>query len=212
MATKLVLTGIGGQGTILWTKLLCNALHLEGVPSNSMETLGGMQRGGPVYVQVQFGEGVVGGAVPYAAADMVFAQEIYEGMRMAAKFLSDGGTLLQNEKIVPVVGHFRTRRGFVGPGEYKDLMPKHVGTLHSVNATAIASAAGNPRSENVALWGVAVGLGLLPHAVDSAHEMIDKFLPSEKAAAYSHVAFDKGYEVARSGAVEKRTFDVATVG
>lgn len=204
MATKLVLTGIGGQGTILWTKLMCNALHLEGVTSNSMETLGGMQRGGPVYVQLQFGDGVVGGAVPYAAADLVFAQEVYEGMRMAAKFLKTGGTLLQNEKIVPVVGHFRTRRGFIKAGEYEELMPAHVGKLYSINAHTIAEEAGNARAENAALWGVAVGLGLVPHSTESAHLMIDKYLTSPMSAAFSHRAFDGGVQAATDGRVETR--------
>lgn len=202
MATKLVLTGIGGQGTILLTKLICNALHEEGVPSNSLETLGGMQRGGPVNVQMQIGEDLVGGAVAFATADLVIAQEVYEGMRMCAKYLKDGGLLLQNEKIVPVVGQFRTKRGFIKMEEYEDLMPSSIGTLYSVNASGLAEEAGNPRSENCSLWGVAVGLDLLPHSTDVAHVMIDRYLQSEKAATYSHAAFDLGYELAQSGSIQ----------
>jgi Pyruvate/2-oxoacid:ferredoxin oxidoreductase gamma subunit len=121
-------------------------------------------------------------------------------MRQSAKFLRDGGVLLQNEKLVPVVGHYRSKKGFIRGDDYQDLMPPCVGTLYSTNASQLALAAGNPRAENMALWGVAVGLGLLPVSPDICRSMIDRFM-SGVSAQFSHDAFTAGLNRAQSGAV-----------
>lgn len=176
-AESLVITGIGGQGVILMSKIVARAAFESGLTLNTLETLGAMQRGGPVYVQLRFGEIEYGAAVAFGTADAVISLEGYEGLRIASKFLRPGGAVIQNARLVQVAGHFRTKRKPVTVEGLPELFSSIDAVPVMVPAAEIAHRVGNARLENLTMLGAAVGLGLLPFPPETVVNVIERSVP-----------------------------------
>jgi indolepyruvate ferredoxin oxidoreductase beta subunit len=191
-AETLVITGIGGQGVILMSKIVARSAFECGLTLNTLETLGAMQRGGPVYVQLRFGETEYGAAVAFGTADAVISLEGYEGLRIASKFLRPGGTVIQNAKLLQVAGHFRTKRKPVTVEALAELFQRIDATPVIVPAAEIAQQVGNSRLENLAMLGAVVRLGYLPFDSEAVVNVIERSVPVG-TEAINVEAFRAGY-------------------
>lgn len=104
---NVVLTGIGGQGTVLAAKILAQAAQARGWHVRTAETIGMAQRGGSVVSHVRMGDAgeiVASPLVHRGAADMLVAFEPGEGARMAMSgILKDGGTMVTASRVVQPV-------------------------------------------------------------------------------------------------------------
>lgn len=205
-AENLVITGIGGQGVILMSKIVARSAFESGLTLNTLETLGAMQRGGPVYVQLRFGEPEYGAAVAFGTADAVISLEGYEGLRIASKFLRPKGTVIQNAKLVQVAGHFRTKRKPVTVETLPELFARVDAVPVIVPAAEIAQRVGNSRLENLAMLGAVVRLGFLPFRPETVVNVIERSVP-RGTEAINVEAFRAGHAwpgepdaAARSGA------------
>ena len=102
MSTSIILCGVGGQGTILASKLIADAAMARGIPVKSAETIGMAQRGGSVFSNVRLGEGVSSPLIGKGKADLIIAFEPAEAVRMLP-YLRPGGKLIMSDRpIVPV--------------------------------------------------------------------------------------------------------------
>ena len=102
MSTSIILCGVGGQGTILASKLIADAAMARGIPVKSAETIGMAQRGGSVFSNVRLGEGVSSPLIGKGKADLIIAFEPAEAARMLP-YLRPGGRLIMSDRpIVPV--------------------------------------------------------------------------------------------------------------
>ena len=102
MSTSIILCGVGGQGTILASKLIADAAMARGIPVKSAETIGMAQRGGSVFSNVRLGEGVSSPLIGKGKADLIIAFEPAEAARMLS-YLRPGGRLIVSDRpIVPV--------------------------------------------------------------------------------------------------------------
>lgn len=93
---NILLTGVGGQGTVLAAKVLAQAAQEKGWQVRTAETIGMAQRGGNVTSHVRMGnegEEVLAPLLARATADLVIAFEPAEAAR-ALPFLAPGGTLV----------------------------------------------------------------------------------------------------------------------
>ena len=79
--TSILLTGVGGQGTILMTKILSKALVELGYDVKMSEIHGMSQRGGTVNTQLRFGEKVYAPNISEGDADIIVAFEKVEALR-----------------------------------------------------------------------------------------------------------------------------------
>ena len=148
MQINIVITGVGGQGTLLASRIL-GALAADNSMDVKVSEVHGMaQRGGNVVTYVRIGDRVHSPLVEYGQADVVLAFEQLEALR-ALPYLKEGGTMIVNdETIVPVS---------VAIGTFK--MPDDVEArldalgAKKISAGAIARAAGSPKSTNVVLVG-----------------------------------------------------------
>lgn len=173
-----LVTGIGGQGVILMTKIMARAAFAEGITLNTLETLGALQRGGPVWVQARIGSVEYGASVAYGSADAVIALEGYEGLRVASKFLKPGGLVIQNERLVQVAGHFRTKRKPITLEQLPELFHQIGASLMLVPAHLLAEGVGNPQLENLVMFGVLVQMRLFGLKVQTAREVIAQSVPA----------------------------------
>lgn len=146
---SIVLIGVGGQGTILVSKVLTTALMHAGYDVKMSEIHGMAQRGGSVSTQVRYGTDVHSPLVGRGGADILVAFERMEALRGLDYLKPDGIVVMNDYKIVPPP---------VASG--KATYPEHIIEKISEKTTVIAFNAGeeairlgNPRVMNIVLLG-----------------------------------------------------------
>jgi len=144
-----MLVGVGGQGTILISKILTSGLLKAGYDVKQSEVHGMAQRGGSVSTQVRWGEKVYGPVIGKGEADILVAFEQMEAVRYA-DFLKPDGVCIVN----------RYRQDSIATAAELETYPE--GCLEAmeaafntiiVDASDIANELGNPRCMNVVLFG-----------------------------------------------------------
>ena len=176
MSDSIVLCGVGGQGTILASKLLAAAAMSKGLPVKTAETIGMAQRGGSVFSHVRIGDGVASPLIGRGRADLIIAFEPAEAVRQLP-YLREGGTVVVSTRpIIPV-------SATIGGPAY-DLaavmayLRERVGEkLVVVDADAAAEALGSAKCLNVVLLGAAVRTRVLALTADDIRSAIAARLP-----------------------------------
>lgn len=150
MSTNLMIVGVGGQGSLLASKLLGHLLLHQGLDVKVSEVHGMSQRGGNVVTYVKFGDKVFSPVVGKGEADFIVSFETLEAARWVECLKPEGKIIVSTQQIdpMPVI---------VGQAEYpKDLIPKlRAGgfEVQAIDALALAHQAGNPKSVNLVLMG-----------------------------------------------------------
>lgn len=186
MVKNLMLVGVGGQGTILVSKVLSQGLIQEGYDVKMSETHGMAQRGGSVNTQIRFGDKVYSPAIGRGEADVLIAFEKVEAARMIS-YLKKGGRLIVNDaEMYPLTV-------LTGKEEYPDgvieAIEKAVENTKVINARQVAEELGEPRAQNVVMLGALVkAMGL--EDIDWI-PIIKENLP-EKVHEVNIKAFEKG--------------------
>ena len=102
MTKSMIIAGVGGQGTLLASKLLGNLFLSQGYDVKVSEVHGMSQRGGSVVTYVRWGDRVASPVIEKGEADILVAFELLEAARWAA-CLKKGGTLIANtQQILPM--------------------------------------------------------------------------------------------------------------
>ena len=102
--TSIMIVGVGGQGTLLASKLLGNVLLGAGYDVKLSEVHGMSQRGGSVVTYVRYGDKVYSPIVDQGEADYILSFEILESARWIS-YLKRGGKLITNtQKTWPKIG------------------------------------------------------------------------------------------------------------
>ncbi|BDC35817.1 MAG: indolepyruvate ferredoxin oxidoreductase subunit beta [Candidatus Methanoliparum thermophilum] len=184
MSFDLLIVGVGGQGTILASRIIGEACIIEKRHVISAETHGMAQRGGSVENHVRI-DGTMGPLIPIGGADMILSLEPLETVRYIHYLKNDGLVISNNVRIVP-----QKSRVLYPPVE-KIIRSKVSKPEQAVicNANAIARKAGNELSSNIVLIGIASRY--LPLKEESLIECIKRVVPS-KATDVNLKAFDLG--------------------
>jgi indolepyruvate ferredoxin oxidoreductase, beta subunit len=187
----ILLAGVGGQGTILVSKVLTQGLIDAGFDVKMSEVHGMAQRGGSVSTQVRWGTKVHSPIVGKGGADVLVAFEKLEALRYAP-FLKPSGILVVNEyEILPLTVSSGTETYPLGVVEALQAKFRTI----AMDAASIAREVGNPRTMNVVLLGAMVGaLGL--GGIDWEKALIAQV--PEKAQAVNLAAFSAGKAAAES--------------
>lgn len=150
---SILLVGVGGQGTILASKILSEGLALKGYDVKMSEIHGMSQRGGSVTTHVRFGSDVASPIVPEGEADVLVAFEKVEAVRWL-HYLKKGGRLVVNDYEIdslPVL---------IGLAEYPsgvtEKLRDAVPDAKIFNASKIAGDLGNIKAQNIVLLGALV--------------------------------------------------------
>ena len=186
MAKSLLLVGVGGQGTILVSKILSEGLLEEGYDVKMSEIHGMSQRGGSVTTQIRFGDKVYSPTINKGEADVLVSFEKLEAARYVSQ-LKQNGTLIVNEEEIwplPVLAGLEK----YPEGIMEELRDK-IDNVISINARNIAEELGELRSQNIVMLGLIVkALGL--ENIDWK-EKIKKYLP-ERVHNVNIEAFERG--------------------
>lgn len=147
---NILLAGVGGQGTLLASEVLSEALMMAGYDVKKSEIHGMSQRGGSVISHVRYGAKVFSPIIPEGEADVLFGFELLETYRYLP-WLKEGGKVVVNDlKIMPApVASGQMEYTADIPGKLVNL----VGRVRIVDGNALALRAGNVRTANVVLLG-----------------------------------------------------------
>ena len=152
METKsIMIVGVGGQGSLLASRLLGNVLLAQGYDVKVSEVHGMSQRGGSVVTYVKYGEKVYSPVIEKGEADAVISFELLEAAR-CLPYLKKGGHLITStQKIAPMPV-------ITGAAEYPENLVEKLeaagAELVAVDALSLAEQAGSPKASNVVLMGV----------------------------------------------------------
>ena len=151
METKnIMIVGVGGQGTLLASKLLGKLLLTRGYDVKVSEVHGMSQRGGSVVTYVRYGEKVYSPIIDKGEADFILSFELLEAVRWA-EYLKKGGVILtNNQKIAPMPV-------ITGAAAYPEGLEKTLSDaglrLDAFDALSPAEQAGSSRAVNLVLLG-----------------------------------------------------------
>jgi indolepyruvate ferredoxin oxidoreductase beta subunit len=189
MTKNIMIVGVGGQGTLLASRILGSALLSMGYDVKVSEVHGMSQRGGSVVTYVKYGERVDSPVICRGEADVILSFEQLEAARWLP-YLKKGGTLVTNiQKInpMPVI---------TGAAAYPENITERISDMGvkiiAADALSIAREAGNEKAVNVALIGItAKYLGISDNIMENA---IKECVPA-KFAEINLKAYELGSSV-----------------
>lgn len=188
METKnIMIVGVGGQGSLLASKLLGSLLTDEGYDVKVSEVHGMSQRGGSVVTYVRWGERVYSPVIAQGEADFIVSFEKLEAARHAACLKIGGAIVVNTQRIdpMPVI----TGAAVYPEGVLDELKAKGV-HVDALDALSLAEQAGNAKSVNIVLMGRLARYFDIPY--DKWVAAIEKCVKPQFVAV-NKTAFDLGY-------------------
>lgn len=189
MAVKnIMIVGVGGQGTLLTSRILGGLAISAGYDVKLSEVHGMAQRGGSVVTFVRYGQDVAEPIVEEGQADVIIAFERLEALRYAHFLKKDGALVVNDWKIDPmpvVIGAVKYPENII-----ENLEKEH--KVYTVNATEESKKLGNPRVFNLIVLGVAAQH--MDFTKEQWYQVIENTVPP-KTIEINKKAFDTGYEM-----------------
>lgn len=189
MATKnIMIVGVGGQGTLLTSRILGGLATAGGYDVKLSEVHGMAQRGGSVVTFVRYGEKVAEPIVEEGQADVLIAFERLEALRYAHFLKKDGVLIVNDWRIdpIPVV---------IGVEEYPEgiieTLKKNY-KVYTVNATEESKKLGNPKVFNLVVLGIAAQH--MDFSKEEWYQVIENTVPP-KTIEINRQAFEVGYNL-----------------
>ena len=175
---NVLLAGVGGQGTVLASKILAQAAQDKGWNVRTAETIGMAQRGGSVVSHVRMGdrgEEIFSPLIPHESADLIIAFEPAEGAR-ALPYLSANGILVTATTAVPAVTAALGTTPYRGAQVIQELFTVFANAperLVVVPDRAILKRVGTRRALNTVLLAQAIATGHIPLGTDDLYAAVE---------------------------------------
>lgn len=177
---NVLLTGVGGQGTVLAAKVLAQAAQAKGWQVRTAETIGMAQRGGSVVSHVRMGdngEEVIAPLVARGTADMIIAFEPAEAARVLPYLAPDGVMVSATTSIQPITAALSTEP-YLAEATIASLGRRLNGSAEAparfvlVDDEAVLSQVGNRKALNTVLLAFALKTGHLPLSLDDLRDAV----------------------------------------
>lgn len=191
MNKDILICGVGGQGTVLASKIIAAAAAEEGNTVHSAETIGMAQRGGSVTSHVRIGENAFSPLIPKGFADILLAFEPAEAVRNLA-YLRENGIAVVNTCAVKPVTEALKPSGYEAETmlSYLNVRCKCI----FVDSAEVCAPFGSSKFFNIILLGIASGSGKLGIGRETLLNQIEKRVPP-KYAEINKNAFLTGFDI-----------------
>jgi indolepyruvate ferredoxin oxidoreductase beta subunit len=189
MTTDILIVGVGGQGTLLASRVLGKLAQSLGYDVKLSEVHGMAQRGGSVVTHVRFGDKVFAPVIDESSADIILAFEKLEALRWIGRLKKNGKMFINTQEIAPMPV-------ITGAESYPADIEERIRALVSdavfVDALKLAEEAGTAKAVNIVLIGV-----LARHMDIDKNAFLDSIRATvpQKLLDVNLAAFEKGYNV-----------------
>ena len=200
MNKDILICGVGGQGTVLASRIIAAAALEEGSAVHSAETIGMAQRGGSVTSHVRIGESACSPMIPFGGADILLAFEPGEAVRNL-RYLRKSGIAVVNTAAVKPVTESLKNTGYDGSGMTEYLRSKCQCIL--INAEEVCRPFGSTKFFNIIMLGVAAGSGHLDLSRETLMKQIGQYVPP-RFLDMNIRAFSTGIEIAGQASGQER--------
>ena len=187
-----LLCGVGGQGTVLASKLLAFAAMEQGLSVRTAETMGMAQRGGCVVSHVRIGDEIASPLIPKGGADVILGFEPAEAVRCLPYLKHGGAAVVCKKAITPVTASLNWALEPSSPIHCNTTKPErntadtmlaylheHIRRLTVMDGEAICRICGSPKVLNIALLATAAGTGYIDLTPEALKEAIRKRIPEQ---------------------------------
>ena len=186
--TNIMIVGVGGQGTLLTSRILGKLASKAGFDVKISEVHGMSQRGGSVVTYVRYGENVAEPIVEEGQADVLIAFERLEALRYLHFVKKDGVVIVNDQRMDPI-------SVVTGMAEYPEGIIEKLKSRRKtlvVDAMAVAKEIGSPKSFNVVVLGASAKS--MSYTKEQWIEVIKDTVPS-KTIDKNLEAFERGYNL-----------------
>lgn len=196
MNRDILLCGVGGQGTVLASKLIAAAAMNQGDIVHSAETIGMAQRGGSVISHIRIGADASAPLIPFGAADLLLAFEPAEAVRNLHYLKPDGLVIVNKTPVRPTTESLE-ETGYDGEKELEYLKKKCKCVV--LDGEALCAPFGSVRYLNMIVLGAAAGTGGLGISGDALLSEIEaqvkhSFVETNKKAFLAGREVAENYE------------------
>jgi len=167
-----MIAGVGGQGTVLASKLIAAAAMKHGCDVRTTETIGMAQRGGSVVSHVRIGENIFSPLIPLCKADALIAFEPAEAVRQLP-YLREGGTMVVCDSAIKPAAD--PKAVAYEASAMIDYLKANVQKLVVIDGSRIM--AHGVKTLNVALLGASAQIGIFPFDGETLKQVIPEALP-----------------------------------
>ncbi|HEY9062250.1 MAG TPA: indolepyruvate oxidoreductase subunit beta [Pseudobacteroides sp.] len=189
MKFDILIAGVGGQGTVLASRLLAASAIKAGYFARTSETIGMAQRGGCVVSHVRIGDENLSPVIPFGEADLLIGFEPAEAARSIARLSPEGKCVVNTRIIKPVTASLNTVSYEVEP--ILEFINKNSSHRILVDGYDLAQKSGSVKALNTVLLGVAAAAGFLPFSKEDLLNTIGENV-SPKYVELNEKAFNIG--------------------
>jgi len=189
---SLIITGVGGQGNVMASRVLGSMFVNKGFSVTVGETFGASQRGGSVMSHIRISkQSSWSPQIPAFGADIIAALEPVEGIRALAQYGNPRCTLICNTHPVYPVNVIKGEDDYPSLGEIKRYVESLTPHSWFIDATEEARSLGNPILANMIILGALCGMGRLPVGRGDFKKAIAERVKTDQVALNMR-AFDAG--------------------
>jgi indolepyruvate ferredoxin oxidoreductase beta subunit len=180
MTYNYMIAGVGGQGTVLASKLIAAAAMKKGFDVRTTETIGMAQRGGCVFGHVRIGEKIFSPLIPQGKADALIAFEPAEAVRQLSYLRKDGNVIVCDNPVKPVTLSFSGNYEASAMMEYLKSKAAKIITadIRKLIDNSQTVSSGGVKTLNVFLLGAAAQSGIFPFDADTLMNILKEVLPN----------------------------------
>lgn len=180
MTNSCLLCGVGGQGTVLASKMIAYAAMEKGQKVRTAETIGMAQRGGCVVSHVRVGEEAYSPLIPQNGADIMIAFEPAEAVRCLS-YLKEDGVVVVNKKAVKPVTATLSASDYDGT-QMLSYLQERVKNLIVIDAEQLCRQCGSAKVLNIIMLSAAVKSGALSMNMEELKAAIQTKIPPKYQA------------------------------
>ena len=179
MNRNIILCGVGGQGTVLASRLISSAAMARKIPVLSAETIGMAQRGGSVFSHVRMSteEVLYSPMIARGEADLILAFEPGEAVRQLPFLKPDGRMVVSARSVIPVTAAL-SDTGYRAE-DMLEYLSSRVSHLTVVDAEKALKAVGSPKVLNLILLGAALRSRALGLEMEDLKEAVRNLIPEK---------------------------------
>lgn len=192
MKYDILIAGVGGQGTILASRILAEAALRADLFTRTSETIGMAQRGGCVLSHVRIGD-EASPIIPSGKTDLLIAFEPGEAARNLESLSPEGVCIVNTRPVMPVTASLGNA-AYEVDAVYDYIKTKVCNTIF-IDAYDLAEKAGSVKTVNVVLLGAAAATGNLPMSRETIEKVIAENVP-KRFIELNEKAFKMGFDIA----------------